>query len=348
MSIIVVFQATNKPKDDKLAAKKDIKGARKKEASENLKAKEKEIREKLVLKLKKKAEGDISRQKLKVNRAKNDDFESVSDDDLSDEIDVSNSEMEKVSDDDLDNDDSNSDNSSEIDSDEELRLTSTDEDSDDDDDSSRKKRKKEKKKRGRERSRDRASRKQREIERQIRLAKRIASKRSPVRREPEYKADLWEHEKYDRDRNLGRRERTPTGYFGAKDYYNNRRRSVEREERDAAPLDEFERDEYERERFMKASKMRKVERFLKQQGMRKEQIEKEMEKAYEQYFSSLSKKEGRTTYTGPRNAEQEKEEMWERMTNPHLFGGDRGAYRKSKVENNSSFLYKRRFLFIFI
>ena len=54
--------------------------------------------------------------------------------------------------------------------------------------------------------------------------------------------------------------------------------------------------------------MRKVERFLKQQGMRKEQIEKEMEKAYEQYFSSLSKKEGRTMYTGPKNAEQEKEE----------------------------------------
>lgn len=329
--LIIIFQATNKPKDDILAAKKDGKGARKKEASENLKAKEKEIREKLVMKLKKKAEGDISRQKMKVNRAKNDDFESVSDDDLSDEIDVSNNEMEQVSDDEKNYDDSNSgsDNSSDIDSDEELRLTSTDEDSDDDD-QSHKKRRKEKKKKGRERSRDRASRKQREIERQIRLAKRISSKRSPVRREPQYKADLWEHEKYDRERNLGRRERTPTGYFGAKDYYNNRRRSVEREERDAAPVDEFERDEYERERFMKASKMRKVERFLKQQGMRKEQIEREMEKAYEQYFSSLSKKEGRTMYTGPRNAEQEKEEMWERMTNPHLFGGDRGAYRKSK------------------
>merc|ERR1712173_472245 len=64
-----------------------------------------------------------------------------------------------------------------------------------------------------------------------------------------------------------------------------------------------------------------------------EQIEREMEKAYEQYFSTLAKKEGggRTLYTGPRNAEQEKEEMWEKMTNPHLFGGSKGAYRKTKA-----------------
>ena len=175
-----------------------------------------------------------------------------------------------------------------------------------------------------------------------------------MRRSPEYKADLWEHEKYDRERNPGRRERpersererTPTGYFGAKDYYNNRRRSVEREEREAGgPMDEFERDEYERERFMKASKMKKVERFLKQQGMRKEQIEREMEKAYEQYFSTLSKKEGgrgQTLYTGPRNAEQEKEEQWERMTNPHLFGGDKGAFRKMKV----SLLFMTKIIFL--
>merc|ERR1719220_1283671 len=88
------------------------------------------------------------------------------------------------------------------------------------------------------------------------------------------------------------RERTPTGYYGARDYYDKRRRSAEREEREAAPMDEFERDEYERERFLKASKMKKVERFLRQQGMRKEQIEREMEKAYEQYFSTLAKKEG--------------------------------------------------------
>ena len=69
--------------------------------------------------------------------------------------------------------------------------------------------------------------------------------------------------------------------------------------------------------------------------MRKEQIEREMEKAYEQYFSTLAKKEGagggRTLYTGPKNKEQEKEEMWERMTNPHLFGESKGAYRKTKV-----------------
>merc|ERR1719145_308523 len=38
-----------------------------------------------------------------------------------------------------------------------------------------------------------------------------------------------------------------------------------------------------------------------------------------------------TLYTGPRNAEQQKEEMWERMTNPHLFGESKGAYRKSKA-----------------
>ena len=78
----------------------------------------------------------------------------------------------------------------------------------------------------------------------------------------------------------------------SEDYYNNRRRSVEREEREAGgPMDEFQRDEFERERFLKAGKMKKVERFLRQQGMRKEQIEREMEKAYEQYFSTLSKKE---------------------------------------------------------
>jgi len=339
-----VFQATNKPKDDINAlgrvmfeaAKKDAKSSsRRREDSENLKAKEKEIREKLVLKLKKKAEGDINRQQIKVNRAKNDDFESVSDDDLSDEIDVSNDEMEDISEEDLNNDVSDSDNdrSSEIDSDEELRLTSTDEDSDEERPRKRRKKdKKDKKKKGKDREKDRDSRKHREIDRQIKLAERIASKRSPVRRSPEYKADLWEHEKYDRERNPGRRERTPTGYFGAKDYYNNRRRSVEREEREAGPMDEFERDEFERERFLKASKMKKVERFLRQQGMRKEQIEKEMEKAYEQYFSTLAKKEGgKTLYTGPRNAEQQKEEIWERMTNPHLFGESKGAYRKSKA-----------------
>merc|ERR1712012_141944 len=166
-------KATNKPKEDLLgkglqdaaAAKKGSRVSKKKEASVNLTAKEKEIRE--MLELKKKAEDGINRQKIKVNRAKNDDFESVSDDDLSDEINVSNDEMEEVSED--NRNDSDSDNSSEIDSDEELRLTSTDEDSDDD--RSRKKRKKDKKdKKRRDNSRDRGSRKQREIERQVRLA----------------------------------------------------------------------------------------------------------------------------------------------------------------------------------
>ena len=33
-----------------------------------------------------------------------------------------------------------------------------------------------------------------------------------------------------------------------------------------------------------------VNRFLQQQGMRKEEVEREMERAYEQYFSSLAKK----------------------------------------------------------
>lgn len=349
-----IFQATSKSKDDinalgKVmleASRKDAKGPKKnKEDSENLKAKEKEIREKLVLKLKKKAEGDINRAQIKVNRAKNDDFESVSDDDLSDEMEVSDEEMEEESEDDRKRDYSSEEDekASEIDTDEELRLTSTDEDSDDGKHKKkRKKEKKDKKKRSRERERekDKSSRKQREIDRQIRIAERVATKRSPVRRSPEYKADLWEHEKYDRERNPGRgeRERTPTGYYGAKDYYNNRRRSVEREEREAGgPMDEFQRDEFERERFLKAGKMKKVERFLRQQGMRKEQIEREMEKAYEQYFSTLSKKEaagGRQIYSGPRNAEQEKEEQWERMTNPHLFGGGKNAFRKSKADGH--------------
>merc|ERR1712227_777887 len=108
------------------AAKKDAKSSsRRREDSENLKAKEKEIREKLVMKLKKKAEGDINRAQIKVNRAKNDDFESVSDDDLSDEIEVSGEEMEEESDDDRDRRNSSSEDEkesdkSEIDTDEEL------------------------------------------------------------------------------------------------------------------------------------------------------------------------------------------------------------------------------------
>merc|ERR1712150_66063 len=101
---------------------KDIKKEGRKKASESLTAKEKEIREKLVLKLKSKAEGDLSKQKIKVTRAKNDDFESVSDDDLSDKIDVSNDEVEDISEEDTDSDENRS---TDIDSDEDLRLTST-------------------------------------------------------------------------------------------------------------------------------------------------------------------------------------------------------------------------------
>ena len=98
---MTIFQATSKSKDEinhlgKVileAAKKDAKKKGNKSSSTNLTAKEKEIREKLVLKLKKKAEGDINRQQIKVNRAKNDDFESVSDADLSEDGKASNDEM---------------------------------------------------------------------------------------------------------------------------------------------------------------------------------------------------------------------------------------------------------------
>merc|ERR1711872_826020 len=57
-----------------------------------------------------------------------------------------------------------------------------------------------------------------------------------------------------------------------------------------------------------------------------------MERAYEKYFSSLARKEGGRGYAGPRSEEQVKEEQWERMTNPHLFGGSGGGgFRKVKV-----------------
>ena len=78
-----------------------------------------------------------------------------------------------------------------------------------------------------------------------------------------------------------------------------------------------------------------VNRFLTQSGMRKEQVEREMERAYEKYFSSLAKKEGGRNFSGPRSEEQAKEEQWERMTNPHLFGGSSGGgFRKVKVVTN--------------
>jgi len=324
------------------AARKDAGPSKGTNNSENLKDKEREIREKLVLKLKRKAEGDVEHQQGKITKAKTDGFESVSDEDLSGSLeDVSNEEdMEEISDVDLEDNSESEKDISEIDSEEELRLTSTDES--DKETKRRKKRKKEKKDKkdkkrkgkDRERVRDKESRKERELRKQIHLAERIASRRSPVRREA--RADLWEHEKYDRDRDVGRsfarRERTPTGYYGAKDYYERRRRSAEREEREAAPADEFERDEYERRKFLNSAKLKKVNRFLTQSGMRKEQVEKEMERAYEKYFSSLARKEGGRGYSGPRSEEQAKEEQWERMTNPHLFGGSGGGgFRKVKV-----------------
>jgi len=331
-------KATNKSKDETKslgkivieAARKDAAGKRG-ETSENLRDKEREIREKLVLKLKKKVESDIEHQQGKINRVKTDGFESVSDDDLSSTLDnVSNEEMEEVSNEESDQDSSSENETvSEIDS-EELRLTSTEEDSEHES-PKKKKRKKEKKDKKKRKHSDRDSRKERELKKQINIAERIASRRSPVRRERENrKPDFWEHEKYDRERS--RRERTPTGYYGAKDYYERRRRSVEREERERAPMDEFERDEYERRKFLNSAKLKKVNRFLSQSGMRKEQVEREMERAYEKYFSSLAKKEGGRNFSGPRNEEQAKEEQWERMTNPHLFGGSSGGgFRKVKV-----------------
>merc|ERR1719153_812065 len=108
---------------------------------------------------------------------------------------------------------------------------------------------------------------------------------------------------------------------------------MERDEREAAPMDEFERDEYERRKFLNSAKLKKVNRFLTQSGMRKEHVEREMERAYEKYFSSLARKEGgRAMFSGPKSEEQAKEEQWERMTNPHLFGGSQGGgFRKVKV-----------------
>jgi len=295
-----------------------------------LRDKEKEIRDKLVLKLKKKAESNVVNQKGKVSKAKStgEGLESVSDEDLSDALE-NNKGMEDISDDEIETDSSES-VTSDIDSEEELRLTSTDDDSDKESkpSKSKKKDKKEKKRSSREKDRDRSrrkERKQRELKKQISLAERIASKRSPVRRD-DRRADLWEHEKYDRTR--PERERTPTGYYGAKDYYERRQRGGEGSH--VAEMDEYERDEYERKKFIGQSRLRKVNRFLTQQGMRKEQVESEMERAYEKYFSSLARKEGGG---GVRNRNEDiKEEQWERMTNPHLFGGSGGGgFRKVKA-----------------
>merc|ERR1712080_105760 len=67
-------------------------------------------------------------------------------------------------------------------------------------------------------------------------------------------------------------------------------------------------------------------------GMRQEQVEKEMERAYEKYFSSLARKEGGGRSSRPMSEQEAKEEQWERMTNPHLFGGSGGGgFRKVKA-----------------
>ena len=103
---------------------------------------------------------------------------------------------------------------------------------------------------------------------------------------------------------------------------------MEREERDAAPADEFERVEFERRKFLNSTKLKKVNGFLTQSGMGKEQVEKEMERAYERHFNSLARKEG-GRFSGPRSEEQSMEEQGGRMTDPHLFGGSGGGgFRK--------------------
>merc|ERR1712210_294290 len=69
--------------------------------------------------------------------------------------------------------------------------------------------------------------------------------------------------------------------------------------------------------------------------MAEEQVEKEMERAYEKYFSSLARKEGgpsRAQSHRPRSEQEIKEEQWERMNYPHLFGADHGGgFRKVKA-----------------
>ena len=59
-----------------------------------------------------------------------------------------------------------------------------------------------------------------------------------------------------------------------------------------------------------------------------------MERAYEKYFSSLARKEGgpsRAQSQRPRSEQEIKEEQWERMNYPHLFGAEHGGgFRKIK------------------
>ncbi|XP_023344758.1 uncharacterized protein LOC111713990 [Eurytemora carolleeae] len=98
-------------------------------------------------------------------------------------------------------------------------------------------------------------------------------------------------------------------------------------------MDDRERDNYERKKFMNASKMKRVNQFLRQQGMRKEEVEREMERAYEQYFSSLARKDGGRglpAIPAKNSVELSKEEEWDRMINPQLYQDQdtRKGYRK--------------------
>ncbi|XP_023344762.1 A-kinase anchor protein 17A [Eurytemora carolleeae] len=176
---------------------------------EKLKSREKEYRDKLVMKLKKKVEGDLDTQKTMIKRTRNEGFENVSDSESDNSRAGSKKKiklhkLEKISDDELSDVGSDEDVESEIDSEEELRLTSTDDESEDDKRSRKRKKdkkdkkdKKEKKaKREKEDRKLRDERRKRELDKQIKMAERIAKKRSPDR--DEKKADLWEHEKYDR------------------------------------------------------------------------------------------------------------------------------------------------------
>jgi len=323
-------KATHKGKEDmKSLEKQMLKAHRKdvtslikgKKGSGNLKDKEREIREKLVMKLKRKAESGVASQEGRVSKVKTEELEAVSDGGLSEELeDVTEDEdVDGVSDSDSDNKSSeDSEEVSEIDSDEDLRLTSTDEEKE------KKKAKKDKRKPRDDPERVRA-RKQRELRREILRAERIAAReklaaeRSPPRRR-EGRGDGWDPERYD-----GKRR-------GGRDYYDSRRRSTERE---PGMMDDFERDEAERRKFLESSRrLKKVDRFLTQSGMRKEQVEKEMERAYEKYFSSLARKEGgpsRAQSQRPRSEQEIKEEQWERMNYPHLFGAEHGGgFRKIK------------------
>merc|ERR1712192_11521 len=125
-------KATNKGKVEiKSLEKQMLKAHRKdvsslikgKKASGNLKDKEREIREKLVLKLKRKAESGVASQEGRVIKVKTEDLEAVSDGGLSEELEDVSEDEEEVSDSDDagKSSDESEEEVSEIDSDEDLR-----------------------------------------------------------------------------------------------------------------------------------------------------------------------------------------------------------------------------------